>query len=106
MKLKTKQHIYKAIENVVAGFSLISFLLDISAIVNSAWDLVAVLSPGAALIILYWILIDSPVYNSAMIRLIEGEPKSFNEAEELAQEEMKISTFETRNAIRRYFRGK
>lgn len=106
MKLSVKQNIYKAIESVVAGFSLICFLLDISAIVNSAWDLVAVLSPGAALIILYWILVDSPVYNSAMIRLIEEEPKSFNEAEELVQEEMEISALEARNAIRRYFRGK
>lgn len=106
MKLSIKQNIYKVIETIVAMFSLVCFLLDGYAIANSTWNIVVVLSSGAALIVLYWLLIDSPVYNSAMIRLIEAEPKSFNEAEELVQEEMEIDILETRNAIRRYFRGK
>lgn len=107
MKLSIRQNIYKVIETIVVVFLLVCFLLNGYAIVNSTWNTVVVLSSRAALIVLlYCLLIDSPVYNSAMIKLIEVEPKSFNEAEELVQEEMEIDILETRNAIRRYFRGK
>ena len=106
MKLVTRWYIHKIVKGVVSVFSVVSLILFCCAFIKGLWSFAAVFGLVALFTITYyWTLVDSPVYNSAMLILTTGKPKSFNEAEELLQVEFEVSPYEARKAIQRYFRG-